>query len=474
MWNRFLSFLAWAGLWQPSLVVFNRNAPVIREEVTATYLVDFTSDFMRELLGKFSINEGQQLSYLALGKSNFYEHKIDRLESLILSVDPGTLEPDQSKTFFINLYNILTIRAILSMDSLPASTISVPNFWRRYGYKVGNYTLHLDDIEHGILRGNKAHPTTGTIMFPDNDPRLALSLPADNRIHAALNCGAMSCPSLQAFYVDRLEEQLDEGLQNFCNASVKVQSDKSLVVNSIFEWFRVDFGSSEAEVLKWLAEQVTDPKTSQALIEASNGQRTTRYNYDWTLNAVSGAGGGKVKVDVYFSSLCSDTMRFFTNQLEPTWRQIKDIVDLNLIPFGKARATPTASGDYTFECQHGPDECHGNKVMACIQNSFPIDTQVKMIHCMMSKSYPAFAGPQCSQQLGIEWAPLDRCANSATGSLLLYQNGVKTSALNPRVYFIPTITIDGQYTRSQLRTSLRSLKNQICQFYKGPPHQNCL
>ena len=27
-------------------------------------------------------------------------------------------------------------------------------------------------------------------MFSDDDPRLALSLPADQRIHAALNCGA--------------------------------------------------------------------------------------------------------------------------------------------------------------------------------------------------------------------------------------------------------------------------------------------
>ncbi|KAG0720511.1 GILT-like protein 1 [Chionoecetes opilio] len=329
-------------------------------------------------------------------------------------------------------------------------------------------------MEHGVLRGNRPHPVSGTTMFGDSDPRLALALPADHRIHGALNCGAKSCPPLQAFDVDHLEQQLDDGLNNFVNGSVKLLPDNSLAINSIFKWFRVDFGSSEASVLEWLAGRVTDSTIAQSLQEASRGQRRYDYAYDWTLNAVSGGSGGKVKVDVYFSSLCSDTMHFFTHQLYPTWTQIKDIVDLNLIPFGKAKATPTSNGDYTFDCQHGPNECHGNKVMACVVNAFPVPTQVKMIHCMMSKSYPAYAGQQCSREVGVEWEPLQRCSEGATGSTLLYQHGVTTSALKPRVYFIPTITIDEHYGQSQLRTSLSSLKRQICKYHKGPPHQNCL
>ncbi|MPC49440.1 hypothetical protein E2C01_043240 [Portunus trituberculatus] len=124
-------------------------------------------------------------------------------------------------------------------------------------------------------------------MFLDDDPRLALTLPADHRIHGALNCGARSCPPLQAYYKEQLEQQLDEGLHTFCNSSVTLLDDNSLVINSIFQWFRVDFGSTEASVLEWLAEQVTDPTTTQALLQASRGQRHFRYSYDWTLNAES-------------------------------------------------------------------------------------------------------------------------------------------------------------------------------------------
>ncbi|XP_063849822.1 uncharacterized protein LOC135094032 isoform X1 [Scylla paramamosain] len=474
MWNRFLSFLAWAGLWEPSLIVFNRDSPVLRQPVNSTHIVDLTSDFMARLLEGYSVNDGKQLSYLALEKSVFYKQGFLELGALLRSADPLLMEPAERKTLFINVYNLLTIQAIVSRNPLPESTISVPNFWRRYAYQVGPYSLHLDDIEHGILRGNRPHPTSGTTMFLDDDPRLALTLPADHRIHGALNCGARSCPPLQAYYTEQLDQQLDEGLNAFCNGSVKLLGDNSLIINSIFQWFRVDFGSTEASVLEWLAEQVTDDIITQALLQASNGQRRFSYNYDWTLNAVSGAGGGKVKVDVYFSSLCSDTVRFFTTQLYPAWTQLQDIMDLNLVPFGKAKASPLGNGDYHFDCQHGPNECYGNKVMACIQNSFPIATQVKMIHCMMTKGYPAFAGPECSREQGVEWADLERCSQSSTASAYLYQNGVKTSALKPSVYFIPTITIDGQYGQSQLRTSLGSLKDQICQFHKGPPHQNCV
>ncbi|KAK8730549.1 hypothetical protein OTU49_008062, partial [Cherax quadricarinatus] len=187
---------------------------------------------------------------------------------------------------------------------------------------------------------------------------------------------------------------------------------------------------------------------------------------------VSGVGG-RVKIEVYFESLCPDSVHFFTHQLYPTWLDLRDIMDLVFVPFGKARATPTGTGDYEFECQHGPDECYGNKVMSCAQESLPIHTQMEFFHCMMSKPYPASTGEQCSKTVRIEWAPIDECSKSSVGSSLLYKNGIRTSALKPRVYFIPTIVIDGHYNDNQLKNSLADLKSQICNAYQGPPHQGC-
>lgn len=60
------------------------------------------------------------------------------------------------------------------------------------------------------------------------------------------------CPPLRAYYTEQLDQQLNEGLHAFCNSGVKLLDDDSLVINSIFKWFSVDFGSTEASVLEYV------------------------------------------------------------------------------------------------------------------------------------------------------------------------------------------------------------------------------
>ena len=91
-----------------------------------------------------------------------------------------------------------------------------------------------------------------------------------------------------------------------------------------------------------------------------------------------------VKLSVFYESLCGDSIRFITHQLFPTWQHFADdqTLQLDLVPFGKATVRLyrswrlfismsilkfTANGEtWDFECQHGPEECRGNKVQACI------------------------------------------------------------------------------------------------------------
>jgi len=44
----------------------------------------------------------------------------------------------------------------------------------------------------------------------------------------------------------------------------------------------------------------------------------------------------KVKIDVYYETLCPDSIQFIRRQLYPTFNKIGQIMDINLVPYGKA------------------------------------------------------------------------------------------------------------------------------------------
>jgi Protein of unknown function, DUF547 len=89
-------------------------------------------------------------------------------------------------------------------DSIACVKTPLPStvaFNHLFSYAVGGHVFSLDDIEHGILRCNRKHPTSGFVAFGPGDLRLpfALPLPVDPRIHFALNCGAKGCPAIRAY-----------------------------------------------------------------------------------------------------------------------------------------------------------------------------------------------------------------------------------------------------------------------------------
>ena len=70
----------------------------------------------------------------------------------------------------------------------------------------------------------------------------------------------------------------------------------------------------------------------------------------------------KVKVNVYIESKCPDSKKFVNEQLYPTYQKLKSIINLKLVPFGNANVSINRGGrSLSYQCQHGPDECWGNK-----------------------------------------------------------------------------------------------------------------
>lgn len=50
----------------------------------------------------------------------------------------------------------------------------------------------------------------------------------------------------------------------------------------------------------------------------------------------------QVKIDIYYESLCPDSVRFISQQLYPLYSNFKKHLDITFIPFGKSNVS--------FEC----------------------------------------------------------------------------------------------------------------------------
>lgn len=192
----------------------------------------------------------------------------------LAAADPGRLgDRNAQRAFWVNAYNALCIQTIIDHGvpaEVPHARIFGANVFTERKYQIAGKVRSLDDIEHGILRKELADP----------------------RLHAALVCGARSCPRLrpEAFTGPRLEEQLDEECRSWIRTEAtekggrKNRLDRARKVfqaSKIFSWYQADFGGSDEAVLKFLVKYADD--ADRAFL-AANRVSVEYLDYDWSSN----------------------------------------------------------------------------------------------------------------------------------------------------------------------------------------------
>lgn len=250
------------------------------------------STILRELILKlFSQHlsaDGKCVDYKSMSLSPVFERYCE-LAVQLQRVELLSLSREEKLAFFINTYNALVIHGHLKMGA-------PTNMWQRYrffnyvSYLIGGEVFTLQDIENGVLRGNRKGVAQLVKPFSKTDPRLQVALPhAEPLIHFALNCGAKGCPPIKTYSPQDIDGQLRIAAEAFLenDDACVVDSGKGEVrLSQIFKWYKADFGGTDEKLLSWVLEHMSDsPKKSSLQSVVSAGKiRVTYLPYDWGTN----------------------------------------------------------------------------------------------------------------------------------------------------------------------------------------------
>ncbi len=182
----------------------------------------------------------------------------------------------ERKAFWINAYNALCVQTLIDSglpEEVPHAAFFGQNIFTEQTYRIAGKIRSLEDIEHGILRKEFK----------------------DNRVHAAIVCGASSCPRLrpEAYTADDIDRQLDEEARRWVQVGKTKEGERKnyldrrkavFYASKIFDWFGEDFGGSDAGVLSFVKRYASD--SDREFLE-TNRVRLKYLTYSWRLNSQS-------------------------------------------------------------------------------------------------------------------------------------------------------------------------------------------
>jgi len=190
----------------------------------------------------------------------------DYVDSLF-DIDPRKYNKKEQFAYWVNLYNAATV--VLIIENYPVESITkikdnILSFgpWDQQWLEVGGEILSLNDVEHRILR----------------------PIWKDNRVHYAVNCASLSCPNLStlAFTSENTETQLKNLAKEYINHPRAVTVIKNrLHVSSIYDWYKIDFGNNNEELMDHFL-QFADHDLKSQLLNLKNF--SYKDDYDWQLN----------------------------------------------------------------------------------------------------------------------------------------------------------------------------------------------
>lgn len=210
------------------------------------------------------------VDYDAFARSTEFSRYLESLAAARLE----RMTKDERLAYWINVYNAYTI-ALVNKHKERESIRNINMFlgvvkgkgpWKEEIVRAAGRVLTLDEVEHKIIRVEFKEP----------------------RIHMALVCAAISCPPLrrEAYEGARLNEQLKDQTRTFLRdrqMENRLDLGNSIIhLSPIFDWYREDFGKTNANILRFVAPYFDGAGERNAFADSRLKIEFTEY--DWSLN----------------------------------------------------------------------------------------------------------------------------------------------------------------------------------------------
>ena len=230
--------------------------------------------------------QGLACDYRALAASRERGHLAVCLAELE-TFDPKQVRIAAQMSFWINLSNAGVLRDAPELE-FAGDEQEMQTFFERPRLRIFGQPYSLDEIYHGLLRGNA--PAHGRLQAPmrRDDPRLAhMPIAFDERLHFALYRGSRSSPAFRVFEGGKLDLQLEQAATEYVQRLARVEHDgATLTAPKLLQWYAEDFGG-ERGVLEFVVARLDDAALER--VERAGGRIRLRYGaFDWTLNRRGG------------------------------------------------------------------------------------------------------------------------------------------------------------------------------------------
>ncbi len=201
------------------------------------------------------------------------------------------LDDDAKLAYWLNAYNS-TLREALAERPRSGHLFRHRGLFKRATHRRDGLEYSLDEIEHGLLRGNKRPPYGLRPLLREGDPKLeAAPGRVDPRVHFALNCGARSCPPVRTYTAERVGDELETATLSYMEAESSLDREAGvLTLPGVIKLYRSDFGP-DSELVELAARALEDSDAEWIAARAAE-LRIEYAGFDWRLVSPRAAGSG--------------------------------------------------------------------------------------------------------------------------------------------------------------------------------------